>query len=310
MVHVTPDQFISIAEQEVFRRSNGWKQTRCERTVREYWVSHFWSSPQEASWLWNKLDDDNNLPVGGAQPKHLLWAFVFLKVYAPSQKIHCTIVGGPDEKTFAKWSWAFIKAMVDSLYHEVIVWENRFRGWDGKTVGLTTVDGKDCPVHDRYPFDPGLYSKKLNGPGCRYLVALSIADGSIVGVFGPKKCGNNPDLKIFRDEMLPLMCCNEITETDNGFGSDAHTRKKRQALTSRWRIQKNIAGARQENCHSIFDEFNVLSSVFHHSKVSSDGTDMYVKHGYCFKACAILIQKSFDMNRRYMYMLDYDVQYP
>jgi hypothetical protein len=145
---------------------------------------HFWSSPEEASWIWNRLDEKNHLPVGGAQPKHLLWAFILLKIYAPSQKVHCTLAGGPDEKTFVKWSWLLVRAMVDSLFEEVIVWENRFRNWDGKTVGLTTCDGKDCPVHDQWPFDRTLHSQKLNGPAYRYLVAIAITDGSIVGVLG------------------------------------------------------------------------------------------------------------------------------
>jgi hypothetical protein len=307
MVQVSPEAYRNIAEQEIFRRSNAWKPTRCDKTVREFWSSHFWSSPEEASWIWNRLDEKNHLPVGGAQPKHLLWAFILLKIYAPSQKVHCTLAGGPDEKTFVKWSWLLVRAMVDSLFEEVIVWENRFRNWDGKTVGLTTCDGKDCPVHDQWPFDRTLHSQKLNGPAYRYLVAIAITDGSIVGVFGPRKAGANPDLKIFREEMAPLMCSNEITETDNGFGSDLKTKKKLQALSHKWRVQKNVLGGRQENVHSIFDEFNVLSSVFHHSKPKDE---MMEKHGYCFKACAIMIQKALDLNRRYMYLVDYDVQYP
>ena len=265
---MTADAYIAVANTEIFRRSDSsWKQTRCDRTVQEYWSSHFWSTPTEAAWIWNQLDDRTDIPPGGALPKHLLWAFLFLKVYACSQKVHCTLVGGVDEKTFTKWSWAFVKAMVDSLYFDVIVWENRFRGWDGHTPGLTTCDGKDCPVHDQWPFNNNLYSYKLHGPAYRYLIAIAISDGSIVGVFGPFEAGPNTDLVIFRQAMQPLMCTNEITETDDGFGSDRQNRKKRQALTSRWRRQKNIVGARQENIHSIFDEFNVLSSVFHHSKL-------------------------------------------
>ena len=35
----------------------------------------------------------------GADRKHLLWALVFLKVYA-SEEVHCAIVGWPNPKTY------------------------------------------------------------------------------------------------------------------------------------------------------------------------------------------------------------------
>jgi hypothetical protein len=66
MVQVSPEAYRSIAEQAIFRRSNAWKPTRCDKTVREFWSSHFWSSPEDASWIWNGLDEKNHLPVGGA----------------------------------------------------------------------------------------------------------------------------------------------------------------------------------------------------------------------------------------------------
>ena len=41
-----------------------------------------------------------------AEPKHLLWALLFLKVYASEQVIRKFT--GADEKTSRKWIWLFI----------------------------------------------------------------------------------------------------------------------------------------------------------------------------------------------------------
>ena len=45
----------------------------------------------------------------GTHVKHLLWALIFLKLYA-SESIHASLAG-VDEKTFRKWSWVWIKTI-------------------------------------------------------------------------------------------------------------------------------------------------------------------------------------------------------
>lgn len=43
------------------------------------------------------------------QPKHLLWALLFLKCYA-FEEINC-IISDSDNKTFRKWVWKVIKIL-------------------------------------------------------------------------------------------------------------------------------------------------------------------------------------------------------
>jgi hypothetical protein len=86
--------------------------TRCER---ERWAAFFGTTSVVASHIWGLIETS----VVGAQPKHLLWALVFLKVYAPSEKVHCRLVGNPDEKTFRKYSWMIIKA-IQSLKSQIV----------------------------------------------------------------------------------------------------------------------------------------------------------------------------------------------
>jgi hypothetical protein len=65
--------------------------------------------------VWFLLNDLEINPEGGL-PKHLLWAFHFMKAY-PLQAQGCAAVGGSDgavdPKTYRKWVWAYIEAISD-----------------------------------------------------------------------------------------------------------------------------------------------------------------------------------------------------
>ena len=76
---------------------------------------------------WALLERDSLFPEGG-RPKHLLWAFHFMKVY-PKQSPGCSAVGASagavDPKTHRKWVWAFIYAvanLVDVVVSKITVW--------------------------------------------------------------------------------------------------------------------------------------------------------------------------------------------
>ena len=47
--------------------------------------------------LWERVEP--NIDWAGADWKHLLWALVFLNVYA-SEEVHCAIVGWPNPKSY------------------------------------------------------------------------------------------------------------------------------------------------------------------------------------------------------------------
>jgi hypothetical protein len=67
--------------------------------------------------VWELLERDSILPEG-SDPKHLLWALYFMKVY-PKQGPGCAVVGASHgavaPKTYHKWVWAFIDAIADLL---------------------------------------------------------------------------------------------------------------------------------------------------------------------------------------------------
>ena len=71
--------------------------------------------------IWELLERESLLP-DGCDPKHLLWALHFMKVY-PKQSPGCSAVGGSgeavDPKTHHKWVWMFLDAIAE-LSGEVV----------------------------------------------------------------------------------------------------------------------------------------------------------------------------------------------
>ena len=51
--------------------------------------------------IWKRIEETVSFEDPNAERKHLLWALVFLKVYA-TEEIHCAIVGWPNAETFRK----------------------------------------------------------------------------------------------------------------------------------------------------------------------------------------------------------------
>ena len=61
--------------------------------------------------LWNMI---KSCVVFSGSPEiaHLLWALMFLKMYA-KEATTSRLAGGVDEKTYRKWVWLFVSAIAD-----------------------------------------------------------------------------------------------------------------------------------------------------------------------------------------------------
>jgi hypothetical protein len=79
---------------------------------------------------------------------------------------------------------------------------DRFELCKARNYAFMTIDGTDMPINETYPFDPALYSYKLNGPGLRYEIAVCIATGQIVWINGPYKPARWVDITIFRHKLM------------------------------------------------------------------------------------------------------------
>ena len=100
---VSPESLSSLAL-PLMSQAPGLAVTAHERRFR----SLFGVSPLACSALWSRIM--RSLPHG-CRPIHLLWALLFLKVYA-AENVSRSITGA-DEKTFRKWSWALLEIIAN-----------------------------------------------------------------------------------------------------------------------------------------------------------------------------------------------------
>jgi hypothetical protein len=70
--------------------------------------AHFGVPPRRCARTWNLMLSKNLLP-DKAQPKHLMWTFLFLFLYE-SENVLARMCQC-DEKTLRKWTWVFITSI-------------------------------------------------------------------------------------------------------------------------------------------------------------------------------------------------------
>ena len=78
-------------------------------TFNRRWKSSFGAPPEVCCVLWNKIDPYKTMPAG-VDPKHILWALLFLTVY-DTEHNSTQRLGNMDEKTYRKWSELFVIAI-------------------------------------------------------------------------------------------------------------------------------------------------------------------------------------------------------
>ena len=189
--------------------------------------------------------------------------------------------------------------MPSSFYYKII-WSNPFRQWDGISICLISVDGVDCACQEPYPFDEGIFSKKLNGPGYKYEIGICIRTGAIVWVNGPFKAGRHDVTTFVEDGLKDALADDEAVEVDAGYQGDDQLKNPNISQSRKDRIQKSKVRARHEIVNSWLKKFAVLDDVFRHKSME--------KHRLCFEACAVLTQLHFDLHGG-LYEVEYDVRY-
>ena len=259
--------------------------------------------------MWNEIEQ-RGIDGPGAKPKHLLWALLFLNVYF-TMEIHCSIAGWPSAKTFAKWSWYFVKRIAE-LKEDVISLESRFDGIEdgvATTNCFISVDGRNYPVFESWPFSTKMFSHKLNGPGVKYEVAVCIKTQRIVWINGPF-VGSKHDGTIFRTDLSPLLFDDKAVECDRGYGGDFKMKSPGMGdSTSKERKMKSNFRAQHEAVNGRLKQFNVLTTHFRHMKPNRQG--ITEKHKWCFTAVAVIPQLKFVMDGELIFEdgVEYDVAY-
>lgn len=183
----------------------------CTDSERRHIRSVFGASFPTMSQLWNMLDPTISIS-NRAMPKHLLWTLTFLKVQK-SESVHLQLTKCRSRDTFREWVRKFATAIA-RLESQVIVFENRFKNWNGKTQCLIALDGTDIPTVEPRDRSAVWWSHKFNGPGIRYEVATCIQTGEIVWFRGPFPCGCS-DREIFDTFLAEKLIPGEGVEADS-----------------------------------------------------------------------------------------------
>ena len=95
----TDPNFIALAR-EIFKRTLGFSEDVANRRFRGL----FGISPNVCGKLWCLLSNNR---LASSQPRHLLWALLFLKSYANETVL--SALTGADEKTQRLWIWRFLR---------------------------------------------------------------------------------------------------------------------------------------------------------------------------------------------------------
>lgn len=271
-----------------------------ESTADETWRGFFGAPMVVIVDVWNRLQP--LIQDSGAKKKHLLWALVFLKIYSTTA-VHCRIVGWPDPKTYRKWTWFFLEKIA-LLKDDLIVFDDRLNGWNGRATALMTVDCIDCMINEPWPFNRGYYSHKFNGPGLKYEVGVTIQTGRICWINGPHKAGKKDDT-IFNETLSGALFDDEVVEVDGGYKGNRKFKSPEVASSRQERKQKSIVRGRHECVNGRLKIFNVLQVPFRHL---TPRDKVMEKHGTCFVAIAVITQLKF-MHGEDLFMVEYDVTY-
>ncbi len=141
------------------------------------------------------------------------------------------------------------------------------------------------------------FSYKINGPGLRYELGLSILNGDIVWISGPFAPGKWPDINIFRRGIVHYLDENERVEADDGYRGNAPSHVKCPRTTSNDQVaaMQSRVRSRHETLNERFKNWGCLRDRFRHD---------VNKHAASFRAIAVVLQLSFEQGER-LFQVDY-----
>ncbi|KAI9338240.1 hypothetical protein BDR26DRAFT_863263 [Obelidium mucronatum] len=149
---------------------------------------------------------------------HFLWCLNFFKEYNTELSSWSTFKTSPTNWRDKVWRMIHNFNGMNEIH-----FEDRFEGWNSM-VPSCYVDGIDVLIQETRPFNKGLFSPKFKHAGLRYQVASAIGVSKFVHVSGGVPCGEWPDIKMVRTNLLPklrqgekvglpLLLSRSITET-------------------------------------------------------------------------------------------------
>lgn len=111
------------------------------------------------------------------------------------------------------WDWI---ERIAALLDEVVAWDDELS--QAQCTYVATIDGVDFASwevkHPEKTQDPQFWTYKYNRCGFRYMIAVSVYQNKIIGVYGPFR-GAYPEIDIFR-EFVKSKATNKLVIADKG----------------------------------------------------------------------------------------------
>jgi hypothetical protein len=149
-----------------------------------------------------------------------------------------------------------------------------------------TVDCTDMVSQETYPFDPDLWSYKLNGPGYWYEIGVCIATGFIVWLNGPYKPKPWVDITIFRHRMMWALNNGEWIVGDGGYRDGLQFVIPKRAGAQWLREMTAMATARHETINSRMKIWAILRNAYKYGQGSEERMQ---RHGQTVNAIANVV---------------------
>jgi hypothetical protein len=132
-------------------------------------------------------------------------------------------------------------------------------------------------------------SEKINGPGHKCEIGISIRNCDIARLNGPFEAGK-ADSTIFNEHggMKDLPCDDERIEVDGGNQGHNKLKTPNIAQSREDRIQKSHVQAHHEIVNGWLKKFKIIDEVFGHP---------LERHGIAFTAVAAVVQLKFELER-------------
>ena len=152
-----------------------------------------------------------------------------------------------------------------------------------------SVDGTDFRSQQFKPWSKTWYSHKFEGPGLCYEIGVCILSGSIVWIHGPFRCGEWPDINIFKHALITYLEQGERVQADNGYRG--YPKVKTPNLGGDQRVDQ-----RHETVNKRLKQIKCLKNIWRH--------DLNL-HSVSLWAVAVITQLSFE-NGEPVFDVDYD----
>jgi hypothetical protein len=127
-----------------------------------------------------------------------------------------------------------------------------------------TLDGTDFPINEPWPFNTQWFSHKLNGPGLRYEIGVSIQTGWIVWANGPFPAAWS-DSKIAKSCVYHKLAPGEKMVVDGGYRDGFFRFEGPTGQLTLYKKMKSNARARHETVNSRIRRWRALTDIFRHN---------------------------------------------